>query len=242
LNRDLHGLALGYDSSKEASSVLRTLIQRHQKDDLFDRHMTIEPDPRCTHHHYQKRPNASTTSLLSNFLAHCQHSAQLAAVFGFLLLFRFPNLSHISVCLFCFSVLFLFPYYTSLLLLRRNIHARLDKAGQQNHQNARRAQNTPVLHLVWSILTFFSFFDCVLLSFLGPRGLSSFFPVFPTSCARYSGWIPKTCNYAQLHPSNLRRIARFFLIAIYCAESVSYVYPHHSATMCISKQQPCTHT
>lgn len=113
-----------------------------------------------------------------------------------------------SVCLFVFWS----PYYfTSSAAQEHN--ARLDKAGSKTPK-MQGVQNTPPCSS--PCLVYFDFslsFSLSPSSYLwdleGVELVSVLFPYISSSCARYSGWVPKTCNYAQFHPSDLRRIARF---------------------------------
>lgn len=159
-----------------------------------------------------KKGQRNTASLHLNFLADCQHFAQLAAVFG--LLFVFPiSRTLASVCFVCLVVSFWLFFFqlSSFNSSAAQEHKCAPRQGwQHKSQNARRAKHKiPPPRSCSSpcrfYLDFLLFFPTVLFLqlFLNLEGveLVSVCSITPP-CARCSGWIPKTCNYAQFRPSN----------------------------------------
>ena len=119
-----------------------------------------------------------------------------------------------SVCLSVYLCLFWF-FFFQLLYFNSSAaqeHKCAPKQGwQHKSQNARRAKYKipPPSSCSSPCLLYFDFYSflphCPLSSiFFGTSRVSSLFLFVPylQSCARYSGWIPKTCNYAQFRPSN----------------------------------------
>ena len=121
LNRDLLGLTrVPTTPRKEACfrSLIRTRTTQ-QRSLPFDRDTHtytrthyFEPDPRWSP---PKKGQRNTASLPFNFLADCQHSAQLAAVSGLLSFFSQISRTLASVCLFvCLFNSFLLACFLSL--------------------------------------------------------------------------------------------------------------------------------
>lgn len=219
-------------------ALLRSLEKRHvpfPKSDTtttqqrpFDRHTythDFEPDPRW---YPPKKGQRNTASLHLNFLADCQHFAQLAAVFG--LLFVFPisrTLASVStVCLVVSFWLFFFQLLSFNSSAAQEHKCAPRQGWQHKSQNARRAKHkippprscsSPCL-LYFDFLLFFPLSS--FLNSLRPRGCRARFCLFPISNHAQdtlAGYPRLVIMHSSVHP--IEATVRAFLITTFPLKS-----------------------